>query len=325
MEFQYVEQIHSGEFKVYIIDDYELGCPKRTGTYVIPGDDGFTLIDTCTSPSIRYILAGLNELKVELTQVKNIIVTHIHIDHAGAAGLLMKCCPNAKLFVHPIGTAFLHKPHGLEQSLKKGFGNDIFNNQFAPLIPINQARIHSVNDKEKLKISKGRELQFIYTPGHADHHISIHDLATNGIFAGDAIGAYFHFPEIHIDLYLPITSPPQFDFEKMIESKKRIENLKPSKIYFGHYGASAEVNEVYCQFDNWLHRFIAISKEIWRERNNDKKINNIVSEKINKEIKVYLTEKGMPSSHPFFVKIKPDIDFCASGIIRYLKNLNGNP
>ncbi|PEF28320.1 hypothetical protein COC60_10700 [Bacillus thuringiensis] len=70
MEFQYVEQIHSGEFKVYIIDDYELGCPKRTGTYVIPGDDGFTLIDTCTSPSIRYILAGLNELKVELTQVK---------------------------------------------------------------------------------------------------------------------------------------------------------------------------------------------------------------------------------------------------------------
>ncbi len=134
METKYVKEIHSKGFKVYIIDDYELGCPKRTGTYVIHEAGDITLIDTCTSPSIRYILAGLNELKVELTQVKNIIVTHIHIDHAGAAGLLMKCCPNAKLFVHPEGTKFLCEPHKLEESLKIGFGNDIFNNQFAPLI-----------------------------------------------------------------------------------------------------------------------------------------------------------------------------------------------
>lgn len=325
MEFKYVEKINSGDFEVYIIDDYELGYPKRTGTYVIPGDDGITLIDTCTSPSIRYILAGLNELEVELTQIKNIIVTHIHIDHAGAAGHLMKCCPNAKLFVHPIGERFLNEPDRLEESLRRGFGNYIFDNQFAPLIPIDKARIHIVQDKEKLKISKARELQFIYTPGHADHHISIHDLATNGIFAGDAIGAYFKFDKINIDLYLPITSPPQFDLKKMIESKKMIENLKPSTIYFGHYGGSTEVNEVYNQFDNWLQRFMDISTKIWRKMHNDKQTNDIVAEEIYKEIKADLTKKGMPLDHPFFVKLKPDIDLCASGIILYLTKHDVKP
>ncbi|HDR7713906.1 TPA: hypothetical protein QCX89_006050 [Bacillus cereus] len=94
----------------------------------------------------------------------------------------------------------MNEPDRLEESLRRGFGNYIFDNQFAPLIPIDKARIHIVQDKEKLKISKARELQFIYTPGHADHHISIHDLATNGIFAGDAIGAYFKFDKINIDL-----------------------------------------------------------------------------------------------------------------------------
>ncbi len=103
----------------------------------------------------------------------------------------MKICPNAKLFVHPKGEEFLINSKSLEENLRKYFGNDIFDNQFAPLIPIDKARIHIIQDKEKLEISKGRELQFIYTPGHADHHISIHDPATNGIFAGDAIGAYF--------------------------------------------------------------------------------------------------------------------------------------
>lgn len=122
MEFDYVKEISSGDFKVYIIDDYELGRPQRTGTYVLNEKDNVTLIDTCTSPSLRYILAGLYKLKIELTHVKNIIVTHIHVDHAGAAGLLMKCCPNAKLFVHPLGKTHMCEPVKLEKSLKKHMG-----------------------------------------------------------------------------------------------------------------------------------------------------------------------------------------------------------
>lgn len=122
MEFEYVKQLNSGDFETYVIDGFELGRPQRIGTYVLFGGDGVTLIDTCTSPSLRYIIAGLNELKIELTHVKNIILTHIHVDHASTVGLLMKCCPNAKLFVHPIGEKFMREPHSLENSLKKYMG-----------------------------------------------------------------------------------------------------------------------------------------------------------------------------------------------------------
>ncbi|MCU5646350.1 MBL fold metallo-hydrolase [Bacillus cereus] len=326
MEFEYVKQVNSGDFEIYIIDDFELGRPRKTGTYVLPGDDGITLIDTCTSPSLRYIIAGLNELNIELTHVKNIILTHIHVDHAGAAGLLMKCCPNAKLFVHPMGKKFIREPHRLENSLKKIYGTNIFNDQFYPLIPIPGTRIHAVEDKEKLKISEKRELQFVYTPGHADHHMSIHDPATEGVFSGDAIGAYFTLPEINFNLCLPITSPPHFDWVKMENSKRRIQELKPSRIYFGHYGASEKVNinNIYCQFDYWLQRFTTIGKDVWREEQDVKKANGIVGKKIFDEIKEMLKEKGLPLEHPFLANLKPDIDFCAIGIVRYLKNIDEN-
>ncbi|SPT76290.1 MULTISPECIES: MBL fold metallo-hydrolase [Bacillus cereus group] len=321
MKPEYVEEISSGDFKLYIIDDYDLGRFQRTGTYVLPEEDGITLIDTCASPSLRYILAGLNELQIELIQVKNIIVTHIHVDHAGAAGLLMKCCPNAKLFVHPMGKMYMCEPDKLEKSLKKVYGNDIFNNQFYPIIPIHEARIHPVDDGEKLKISKKRELQFFHTPGHADHHISIYDPATKGVFAGDTIGAYF--PELDFDLYLPITSPPQFNYTKMIESKEKIKKLNPSKIYFGHYGVSQEVEGIYRQFHYWLEIFIDIGKNVWKTEKDAKKAKNAVSKKIYERIKYDLTENGLSTDHPFYKKLKPDIDFCASGIILYLKNING--
>ncbi|MCI3150103.1 MBL fold metallo-hydrolase [Bacillus cereus] len=322
MEFEYVKQINSGDFKVYIIDDYELGRPQRTGTYILPEKDTITLIATCTSPSLRYILAGLNKLKIELAHVKNIIVTHIHVDHAGAAGLLMKCCPNAKLFVHPFGKIHLCEPDRLEKSLKTLYGNDIFNKNFYPIIPVPEARIHAVTDGEKLKISKNRELQFLHTPGHADHHMSIYDPATKGIFAGDTIGA--HFPEIDFSLYLPITSPPQFDYKKMLESKEKIKKLNPSKIYFGHYGVSQEVEEVYKQFHYWLEIFIDIGKNAWKKEKDVNKIKNAISKKIYEKIKYNLTENGLPLEHPFYETIKPDVDFCASGIILYLKKIKFN-
>lgn len=322
MEFDYVKEINSGDFKVYIIDDYELGRPQRTGTYILPGKDNVTLIDTCTSPSLRYILAGLYKLKIELTHVKNIIVTHIHVDHAGGAGLLMKCCPNARLFVHPLGKTHMCEPVKLEKSLKKLYGHDIFNKNFYPIIPIPEARIHSVADGEKLKISTNRELQFFYTPGHADHHMSIYDSATNGIFAGDTLGA--KFPEIDYNLYLPITSPPQFDYKKMIKSKKRIQKLNPSKIYFGHYGVSKEVEEVYNQLDYWLKVFLDIGKNVCKTENDANNAINAVSKQIFEKIKYNLTEKGLPLEHLFYEKIKPDIDFCASGIILYLKRMKLN-
>ena len=94
-----VEQLSS---HLYLIDDFDLEHNERTGTYVLLGDD-ITLIETCAAPSLPYILDGLQQLHIGLNEVKNIIVTHVHLDHAGAAGLMMEKCPNATLYVHSRG------------------------------------------------------------------------------------------------------------------------------------------------------------------------------------------------------------------------------
>ncbi len=101
-----VEQLSS---HLYLIDDFDLQHNERTGTYVLLGDD-ITLIETCAAPSLPYILDGLQQLHIDLNEVKNIIVTHVHLDHAGAAGLMMEKCPNATLYVHSRGARHMIDP-----------------------------------------------------------------------------------------------------------------------------------------------------------------------------------------------------------------------
>src|SRR5699024_6601375 len=98
--------------RVHLIDGFDLGVADRTGSYVI-NEDELTIIETGPSPSIQYIKKGLDTLGLSLEQVKYIIVTHIHLDHAGGAGLLIKECPNAKVVVHPRGERHLVDPHKL--------------------------------------------------------------------------------------------------------------------------------------------------------------------------------------------------------------------
>ncbi|MDA2357886.1 MBL fold metallo-hydrolase [Bacillus cereus] len=115
-----VEQLSS---HLYLIDDFDLQHNERTGTYVLLGDD-ITLIETCAAPSLPYILDGLQQLHIDLNDVKNIIVTHVHLDHAGAAGLMMEKCPNATLYVHSRGARHMIDPTKLILGAKAVYKED---------------------------------------------------------------------------------------------------------------------------------------------------------------------------------------------------------
>lgn len=115
-----VEQLSS---HLYLIDDFDLQHNERTGTYVLLGDD-ITLIETCAAPSLPYILDGLQQLHIDLNEVKNIIVTHVHLDHAGAAGLMMEKCPNATLYVHSRGARHMIDPTKLILGAKAVYKED---------------------------------------------------------------------------------------------------------------------------------------------------------------------------------------------------------
>ena len=205
MEKEYPVKLNE---RMYLIDGYDLGVAERTGIYVIDEEE-LTIVETGPSPSIKHIKQGLEALGFTLDQVKYIIVTHIHLDHAGGTGLLLQECPNATVVVYRKGARHIANPERLIAGAKAVYG-DKFESLFDPILPIAEDRLLIKGEGDVLKIGPACTLQFLDTPGHAKHHFSIYDPVSNGIFTGDTIGVrYKQLVADGIDLFLPSTSPNQ--------------------------------------------------------------------------------------------------------------------
>ncbi|WLR52122.1 MBL fold metallo-hydrolase [Bacillus tianshenii] len=304
------------DYDISLIDDFDLGTDGRTGTYVIQ-DEELTLVETSASPSVPYIIQGLEDLNLKLEDVRWIIVTHIHLDHAGGAGLLLEKCPNAKVVVHPRGERHLADPSKLIAGARAVYG-DQFDKLFDPIVPIPEDRLVVKNDGDVLPIGE-RTLTFYDTPGHAKHHFSIHDSKSNGIFTGDTIG--LQYPKLKKDgihLYLPSTSPNQFDPDAMLNSLARIEALGVDRIYFGHFSVSDEPQEVYRQVREWLPTFVEAAEVAGAESDDFAKMHEIAHNHLSEKITSYLRSKGVPDDHPEYQVLRLDMDVCAMGLADYI-------
>ncbi len=303
-------------FGTYLIDLYDLSMEKRTGSYVILAND-LTIIETSASPSHDYLLKGLSELNIPLESIKNIIVTHIHLDHSGGAGLLMEKCPNATLFVHPKGAPHLSNPAKLIASAKQVYGED-FDRLFDPILPVNANRIHEVFDGEELLIGENHKLTFLFTPGHANHHISIFDSNSKYIYTGDTLGIYYPQLKKEIGTYiLPSTSPNQFSKQLTLNSLEKIKEFNPDAICFGHYGLTDQTQVVYNSLTSKLDLFIEIANKVINEyaqlsfNEKSKKLSEILFQ----EIKQDLLEKNIQENHSVFQLITLDIEVSSMGLI----------
>ncbi|QOR68375.1 MBL fold metallo-hydrolase [Cytobacillus suaedae] len=305
--------------KITLIDDFDLGRPARTGTYVIK-EEKLAIVETCASPSIPFILEGLHKLEIQPEEVEYIIVTHIHLDHAGGAGLLLENCPNAKVVVHPKGARHLANPSRLIAGAKAVYGEK-FETLFEPILPIPEEKIITMQDGESLQLSPACTLTFYDTPGHANHHFSIHDSVSNGIFTGDTIGIYYQeLLKDGIELYLPTTSPNQFDPEAMLNSARRIKELSPRSIYFGHFGMSSNVKEVFKQIEHWLPIFVTSGEEALKTTQglSFKEKNEAVKARLLEALGLHLDTLGISRNHEVYSILDLDLDVCAMGIIDYL-------
>jgi glyoxylase-like metal-dependent hydrolase (beta-lactamase superfamily II) len=310
----FTEKIHDLGHRIHLIDGYDLDTPSRTGTYVIC-DDELTLIETGPSMSVPYIINGLKSLNLNPADVKHIIVTHIHLDHSGGVGLLLKDCPNATVYVHPKGARHLVDPSRLIIGAKAVYGAD-FDRLFNPILPVPENKVISKADEETLTIGTNCTLRFLSTPGHCDHHFSIYDPVSNGIFTGDTLGVKYDDPlkEFGIQLYLPSTSPNQFKPDAILESLERIKNLNVSGIYFGHFGPSFDVDEVYKQIKFWLPLFVEIGENAIRDGHD----HNWVAGELMALVQSDLEKQGVPQNHEVYEILKVDTSVCAMGIIDYL-------
>lgn len=210
-----------------IIDTHMHGRPGITGAFLVQGEQT-ALIETGPRSSIDHVLDGLQAAGVE--ELDWIVVTHIHLDHAGAAGTLARRFPRAKIAVHRVGAPHLIDPSKLWSSASRIYG-DAMEELWGGIDPIAEERVHILDDGDKIDLG-GRSLQAVDTPGHAGHHHTYLDDATGIAFTGDALGV--RLPEV--GTVRPATPPPEFNLETAIASIEKIRSLRPTDLYLTHFG-----------------------------------------------------------------------------------------
>ncbi|MDL4820341.1 MBL fold metallo-hydrolase [Actinomadura opuntiae] len=220
---------------VYEIDTLLAGHSGITAAYLIRSDRP-CLIEPGTAGSAPVVRRALDELGVGADDLASVVVTHIHLDHAGGVGDIAGLYPQAEIVVHEKGARHLADPSRLMRSARMVWG-DALDTLFGELKPTDAARIRAVEDTGVVDLGGGRRLESHYSPGHAKHHVGLVDSGTGDLYVGDAAGIYI--PET-ADVR-PATPPPDFDLDTALASLGKFRDLGPQRLLFAHYGPVTEV------------------------------------------------------------------------------------
>ncbi len=209
---------------------------EQTAIHLLVEDGRAAVIDTGTSHAVPRVLAALQAQGIAPAQVDYVILTHVHLDHAGGAGQLMARFPNARLTVHPRGARHVIDPSRLLAATIAIYGEAETRRVYGEILPVPGDRVVETPEGAVLKLA-GRELLFLDAPGHARHHVVIRDSGTGHIFAGDTFGlSYRELDQDGRQFAFPTTSPSQFDPAALHRSVDRMLSLGPRAIYVAHFG-----------------------------------------------------------------------------------------
>ena len=224
--------------EVFQIDTRMAGYDGITAGYLIRGDRP-CLVETGTAPSAPVIRDALAGLGIGPGDLATVVVTHIHLDHAGGAGDIAAMFPAAQVVVHQRGARHLADPSRLMASARMVYG-DALERLFGVLAPVPADRIVALDDAGTVDLGGGRRLDSHYSPGHAKHHVGLVDSETGDLYVGDAAGVYL--PDTG-DVR-PATPPPDFDHQTALASVRKFAALRPSRLLFSHYGPVDRVGEI---------------------------------------------------------------------------------
>jgi glyoxylase-like metal-dependent hydrolase (beta-lactamase superfamily II) len=220
--------------------DTEQHRPQMAACYLIGGDGHYAFVEAGTSLSVPGLLQTLEALGVERGMVDYVMPTHVHLDHAGGAGALLRELPNARLVIHPHGARHMSDPSQLIAGATAVYGPGAMRATYGEILPVPEARVVVADvapDRDFELMLGARRLQFIDAPGHARHHYAIWDEASGGWFTGDVFGlVYREFDTPDGNYLIPTTSPVQFDPEAWNATLDRLLERSPAHVYLTHYG-----------------------------------------------------------------------------------------
>lgn len=288
---------------VYLLDTFALGQARTVGAYLIKGPKP-TLVDSGYASSAQNVLAGLAEAGVMPTEVRYLIPTHVHLDHAGAAGRLLKEMPNAQVIAHERSTPHLVDPTRLVESSTMVFGGAMMELYGAP-DPIPADRITSVGKEYHLDLGGGMTATLVHAPGHAPHQISVMLDRSRALFTADAVGIVYP----GLKALIPTTPPPSFKPDDLVSTIGNIRQAGPSELLVPHFGTRSDVGWVFDRTVELVRAWVDQVKSSWRRGGS--------LDAISEEMEGVVKQDAGVGDLPIYARVS--VRTSVMGIIHYLE------
>lgn len=244
---------------IVAIDTEMAGMSNLLAGFVIPGDRP-AVVEIGPATVVPKLIEGITQLGYGPDDIAYFVVSHIHLDHAGGAGDILKHFPNATVVCHTAGARHMADPSKLMASAYRVFG-DSLDRLFGPLLPVPQDNLLAVDPGHVLDLGRGRTLEMIEAPGHARHHMAVQDSDTGVLFVGDSMGVYL--PEA--DLLRPATPPPDFNLDEALATLQRYRERQPTALYLTHFGPAPTDRDMLDEAEEKLRRYGEIVEAGMRE------------------------------------------------------------
>ncbi|MGH9088246.1 MAG: MBL fold metallo-hydrolase, partial [Acidimicrobiales bacterium] len=240
------------------IDTLLGGWHRMTAGYLVEGPTP-VLVETGSQSSVPVLLAALESLGMGAGDLAGVVVTHIHLDHAGGVGDVARAFPRATVYVHEKGARHLADPTRLVSSAARVYG-DYLDALYGRLDPTPPERLHVLGDGDEVRIGPDRVLWAVDSPGHAKHHVALHDSATGTLFAGDAVGV--KLPDAGV--LRPSTPPPDFDLDQAVHSLHKLAERRPTGLALAHYGLLGNPDDLLHEAEDTLRSWADVAEKAWR-------------------------------------------------------------
>lgn len=236
--------------------DTEYVRPQMDAAHVVAAGSRAAIVDTGPNTAVPLILSALRELGIEREAVEYLFLTHVHLDHAGGAGALMRELPRATAVVHPRGAPHMIDPARLIAGTRAVYGDELYARLYGEILPIERERLAIAQDGQRFDLGD-RTFECVHTPGHALHHQAIVDHGAASIFTGDTFGlSYREFDTAQGPWIMPTTTPTQFDPAQLKASIVRLMQFRPRRLYLTHYSEVGQcarlANDMYEAIDDFV-------------------------------------------------------------------------
>ncbi len=279
------------------------GWDRVTAGYLIEGDTP-VLVETGSQSSVPVLLDQLDKLGVGADDLAGVVVTHIHLDHAGGVGDVARAFPRATVYVHPKGARHLADPTRLVDSAAQVYG-PLLDSLYGRLDPTPEERIRVLEDGETIRVGPNRSLVAVDSPGHAKHHMALHDTLSGVLFAGDAVGV--KLPDAGV--LRPSTPPPDFDLSAAIASLRRFAERRPTRLALAHYGLLEDPLAVLDEADGTLRKWADVAGSAFRD---GRDIAAALAEEFESDL------DGVPEEHRRKLEVMNGVHSNAAGLRRWL-------